>query len=288
VQYLEFLQRLHERVRPDSYLEIGVRGGHSIARSTVTSIGVDPAYDIAPDLTLGDNITLVQQTSDDFFAGDAPVARLPSGKVDLAFIDGMHLYEYVLRDFINTERWTRPGAVIVFDDILPRSSREAQRDRQSAAWTGDVWKIVPTLRRLRPDLMTIQVATQPTGLLLVLGADASSTVLPDHYDALVTSWVRPDHVPPPAKLMNRRQAVRPESVLDAPFWETNSRLRTGAASAPDLRQAVKDWTSAGLLPRQARGVGSSFGPPSPRPAAPAPVPWSFKRVVHGVRRRLPG
>jgi predicted O-methyltransferase YrrM len=285
VQYLDFLGQLHERVRPESYLEIGVRGGHSIARSTVTSVGVDPAYDIAPALTLGDGVTLVQQTSDDFFDGDAPVAGLPNERVDLAFIDGMHLYEFVLRDFINVERWTRPGAVIVFDDILPRSSREAQRDRQSSAWTGDVWKIVPTLRRLRPDLMTIQVGTQPTGLLLVLGSDASSTVLPEHYDELVASWVRPDHVPPPKQLVNRRQAVRPEVVLDAPFWTTIDRLRTGAVDGPDLRKAVKDWTAAELLPRQARGVNSSFGPP---PAAPAPTPWSVGRVARGIRRRLSG
>jgi hypothetical protein len=285
LQYLDFLEQLHERVRPESYLEIGVRGGHSIARSTVPSLGVDPAYEIASDLKLHDDITLVEQTSDDFFAGDAPVAGLPNGGVDLAFIDGMHLYEFALRDFINIERWSRPGAVIVFDDVLPRSSREAQRDRASSAWTGDVWKIVPTLRRLRPDLMTIQVGTAPTGLLMVLGADPSSTVLPDHYDELIASWVGPDHVQPPANLLNRRQAVRPAVVLDAPFWAMTGRLRTGAADATELRQAVKDWTGAELLPRQARGVNSSFGR---QPVAPAPTPWSFGRVARGVRRRLPG
>jgi hypothetical protein len=283
VQYLDFLEQLHAKVRPESYLEIGVRNGHSIARSKVPSIGVDPAYEIAPELDLGDRITLARHTSDDFFALDAPLAPLPHERIDLAFIDGMHLYEFALRDFMNIERSSRPGTVIVFDDVLPRSSIEAQRDRESSAWTGDVWKIIPTLRRLRPDLMTIQVATRPTGLLMVLGADAASTVLPDHYDELLASWTGPEHVEPPVALTKRRRAVAPELVLDAPFWTVAVQVRTGAATVQDLRRVVKDWAIAELNPAQAQAVNSSF---TAKADAPTPVPWSVKRVVRGVRRRI--
>jgi hypothetical protein len=283
VQYLDFLEQLHAKVRPESYLEIGVRNGHSIARSAVPSIGVDPAYEIAADLELGDRTTLARHTSDDFFALDAPLATLPHERIDLAFIDGMHLYEFALRDFMNIERWSRPGSVIVFDDVLPRSSVEAQRERESSAWTGDVWKIIPTLRRLRPDLMAIQIATRPTGLLMVLGADAASTVLPDHYEELLASWTGTEHVAPPEALTTRRRAVAPEDVLDAPFWDVALQVRSGTATASDLQRAVKDWAVAELNPAQAKAVNSSFTAKAAVSAAPR---WSVKRVSRGVRRRI--
>jgi hypothetical protein len=39
--------------------------------------------------------------------------------IDRAFIDGMHCFEFVLRDFINTERYMSWTSVIVFNDVLP-------------------------------------------------------------------------------------------------------------------------------------------------------------------------
>lgn len=279
MRYLDFLQQVHAKVQPESYLEIGVRNGHSLAMSAVPSVGIDPAYDIAPELDLGDQVTLARHTSDDFFALDAPLASLPNERVDLAFIDGMHLYEFALRDLINIERFSRPGSVIVFDDVLPRSSIEAQRDRETSAWTGDVWKIIPTLRRLRPDLMTIQVATRPTGLLVVLGADPTTTVLPHRYDELLAAWTGSGHVKPPAALLKRRRAVAPQVVLAAPFWGVLQKARMGSATPQDLRRAVKDWTTAALTPAQAQAVNRSF---KPRPAAP----MSVGRFVRGVHRRV--
>ncbi len=286
MRYLDFLQQVHGLVAPESYLEVGVRNGHSLARSAVPSIGIDPAYEIDPELTLGDQVELAKNTSDDFFALDAPLASLPNERIDLAFIDGMHLYEFALRDFINIERFSRPGSVIVFDDVLPRNSLESQRDRETKAWTGDVWKIIPTLRRLRPDLMTIQVATRPTGLLMVLGADSSTTVLPDRYAELEASWAGPDHVEPPPGLMKRRRAVAPEVVLAAPFWPVLQQLRTGTATAQHLRNAVKTWALAELTPAQAEAVNKSFTLNTIEPARKTPPPMTMKRIVRGVRRRL--
>jgi Methyltransferase domain len=290
VKYLYFLRQVHETLQPESYLEIGVRRGRSLARSSVPSIGVDPAYDIAPDLTFGDEVTLARHTSDDFFALDAPLASLPNERIDLSFIDGMHLYEFALRDFMNIERFSRPGSVIVFDDVLPRNSLESQRDRETSAWTGDVWKIIPTLHKLRPDLMTIQVGTRPTGLLMVLGADAGSTVLQSHYEELLTSWAGPDHVEPPAALVKRRRAVAPEVVLAAPFWDVLRQLRAGAATPQDLREAVKAWSAGELRPAQAEAVNRSFKPAPIHPAATRPGatrrPMTARRIVRGVRRRV--
>jgi hypothetical protein len=294
MQYLDFLEQVHDRLRPESYLEIGVRNGHSLARSTVPSVGIAPAYEIDPALSLGEQVTLARQTSDDFFALDAPLTSLPRQHIDLAFIDGMHLYEYALRDFMNVERHSRPGGVIVFDDVMPRSSVEAQRDRESSAWTGDVWKIIPTLRRLRPDLMTLQVSTQPTGLLLVLGLDPTTTVLRDNYDELVSSWAGADHVEPPEALIKRRGAIPPARVLEAPFWDVLQQVRRGTATPQDLHDVVSAWVEDQLTPAQARRVNRGFrkrtAPSRKKAAATKPVPstMSVGRIVRGLRRRVRG
>ena len=73
---------------------------------------------------------LVRTTSDEFFNRRHPFAHLAGQPVDLAFIDGMHLSEFALRDFINTEKFCHAGSVVVFDDMLPRNVIEAGRGRE--------------------------------------------------------------------------------------------------------------------------------------------------------------
>lgn len=43
--------------------------------------------------------------------------------IDFAFIDGDHTYEGVKSDFVNYGRLVRPGGIIAFHDILPRSEQ---------------------------------------------------------------------------------------------------------------------------------------------------------------------
>ena len=52
-------------------------------------------------------------------------------RLDLVFVDGMHLFEFALRDFMNVERHADWWSVIVFDDILPRDVDEAARERHT-------------------------------------------------------------------------------------------------------------------------------------------------------------
>ena len=47
--------------------------------------------------------TIYELTSDEFFAR-YDLSELLGGPVELAFIDGLHLFEQVLRDFVNLER----------------------------------------------------------------------------------------------------------------------------------------------------------------------------------------
>jgi hypothetical protein len=196
----EFLRQLHQVTAARNYLEIGVNDGRSLALSRVPSIAIDPAFKVTTPLRA--DIQLARATSDAYFAGKDPLGHLKSARnpvknlrrgrplfadyrggttLDLAFIDGMHLFEYALRDFTNVERFADWSSVIVFDDMLPRNVDEAARDRHTKMWTGDVYKVVPVLQKHRPDLTVIQVDTEPTGMAVVFGADAANNVLSDEY-----------------------------------------------------------------------------------------------------------
>jgi hypothetical protein len=121
-----------------------------------------------------------------FFAHDL---RLLDGlPVDLGFIDGMHLFEFALRDFINLERHSAAGSTILFDDCWPLEQRAAARERTTQFWSGDVWRILPALRRYRPELRIRTIATAPAGLCVVRGLDPASRVLTDNYEAIVQEF----------------------------------------------------------------------------------------------------
>jgi len=223
----ELLQGLHELVQPRTYLEIGVQTGRSLRYSRACSIGVDPAFHLVNEVLC--DLHLVRATSDEFFARRHPLAHFPFPAADLAFIDGMHLAEYALRDLINVEKYTLPTSVIVLDDMLPRHVDEAGRGREGArvrgAWAGDVYKVVTTLRELRPDLVCLEVDTQPTGTVVILLPDAGSTVLASAYDQLVAEYVVPDPQQVPDEVIRRTRAIGAQELLDSPIWPQLRRLR---------------------------------------------------------------
>jgi hypothetical protein len=241
VYYRDFLGHIHELLEPPTYLEIGVRNGDSLALARSPSIGIDPAYNlkVAPP----PRAKLFLQTSDDFFERDEPLMTFEGRRVGFSFIDGMHLSEFALRDFVNVERHTYWTAAIVFDDILPRDVAEANRDRATHQWTGDVYKVLEVLEAERPDLIVLRVGTEPTGLGLVLGLDPDSTVLAERLDAITGALVRPDPQPVPEAVLERRGAVEPDVVLDASFWGVLRDLRARGVGRdeglPLLRAAIE-------------------------------------------------
>lgn len=211
----EFLAALHRELRPDVYLEIGVQHGWSLALANTgcRATGIDPHPQLLVDVH---GATVHAERSDAFFARpdtDPHLRAAVDGGVDLAFIDGMHLYEYALRDFINVERWASPRGVVVLDDVLPRNQREASRTQCPGDWTGDVWRVEPILRAWRPDLRIALVDTQPTGLLIVWGLDPDSRVLSVEYDEILRHWPLEDADVPPWAL-DRKHAVTPGDALD--------------------------------------------------------------------------
>jgi hypothetical protein len=225
----ELLEMLHQKTRPRTYLEIGIRTGNSMALSRTRSIGVDPLFKI--DKPIHCDVQLIKSTSDDFFARDNPLAHFGGVPVDLAFIDGMHLSEFALRDFINIEPFMADAGVIVIDDVLPRNGLEAARDRKTEPWTGDVYKVIEILRRRRPDLVVLLINTAPTGTAVVVGVDQASTILKDAYPAEEQYLLQPDPQTPPQEYLDRSIATEPDVLLASGMWSQLARIREQGVSA---------------------------------------------------------
>ena len=242
----EFLAALFDKLRPRTYLEIGTRFGDSLRYSRVPSIAIDPGFMIKHEIAA--DVQLVRATSDEFFARKDPLARFPLPIIDYAFIDGMHLSDFALRDFMNVEKYTAPGSVIVFDDMLSRNIDEAARDRFTGPWTGDVYKALEALRNLRPDLITLEVKTSGSGVAIVLLPDASSRVLHQNYDRLVAEMVTPDPQDVPDAVLKRTYAVAPETIIDSPIWDQviylRDRLRPAGADKFNELYRAQPWTRA--------------------------------------------
>jgi len=239
----EFLARLHQRVRPETYLEIGVDQGQSLSLSRVPSIGIDPDYRITREIQC--DLHLARTSSDEFFARAHPLTHFDEPVIDLAFIDGMHLAEFVVRDFLAVERFTRPASVIVVDDVLPRTVVEANRKRDTVDWTGDVYKAMAALRELRPNLVVVEVDTQPTGVAVILCPDASRDGVLPSYDEWLTAAVSPDPQDVPHEVLERKRAVDPEALLAARWWDELAGWRRLPAqkSAGRVRSALADSPS---------------------------------------------
>ncbi len=248
MHYLRFFTEMHRRLQPETYLEIGVAAGRSIRLSSCRSVGIDPGFAI--DLPLDGDIALIRTTSDDYFSRPNPLAPTGGKPFDMAFIDGMHLFEFALRDFINTERNCAPHAVIVFDDVLPRTIDEAARERHTRYWTGDVFWILQVLADYRPEVSVLAVDTEPTGLLLVMGLDPESTVLADNYDEIMKRYRRPDPQDVPAELLDRSTVLPAQRVLDSTFWDVLREARGAHENLrPDLNEALQSTLGTAFVGR---------------------------------------
>jgi SAM-dependent methyltransferase len=241
--YLQVLERLHAVLEPPVYLEIGVRHGRSLALAKGIALGVDPDPEVAEWL-LPPTTRLISLASDDFFR-DVAAAEMPAAP-DLVFIDGMHLFEYALRDFMHVERMARPGTLVVIDDILPSHPTQAERNRRSRVWTGDIWKLQRCLAELRPDLTLLALDTSPTGLLLIAGLDPANRVLWDRYNPIVRQY-RAEQTPP-REVLERTDVLDPADARVAAVLATLRQCRsdgsTRAAVVTRLRAALAKGAAA--------------------------------------------
>jgi hypothetical protein len=185
--YLAVLGQLHTLRKPRTYIEIGVWEGQSLrlAQPGTTAIGVDPNPRVAGDLP--GHIRVVRETSDQFFARRDVRDELGGQAVELSFIDGMHRFEFALRDFINLEACSEENALILLHDCYPLDALSAEPTPpvEIDFWTGDIWRTVVALRRHRPDLDVVTLACPPSGLGLVRSLNPGSRVLQDRYEQIV-------------------------------------------------------------------------------------------------------
>ncbi len=194
--YYAHLESLHSSRNVTRYLEIGTRNGASLKFARGKAIAIDPNFQLdwrnwegqaKPDF--------FEMTSDAFFAEHDPV-KILGGPIEMAFIDGMHLAEFVLRDFINVERSCTANSLVILHDAVPGNYEMSERNHQPAKradrelaslWTGDVWRVLPILYQYRPDLRIEVLDCRPTGLVRITNLDPGSSVLAEQADRLVAS-----------------------------------------------------------------------------------------------------
>lgn len=192
LMHLDILKVLQDRLKVRNYLEIGVANGDSIilAGNCKKVIGVDPVNSLMH--SLHSNTKIFFETSDVFFEKH-DVEKEFEGKIDLAFIDGMHLFEFVLRDFINTEKYCKKDSVIVLHDTIPIDKITSSRELLPGYWTGDVFKIILILRKYRPDLKLYNISTPPIGTCIVRNTDSQNNILKENYDKILKEYMNIDY-----------------------------------------------------------------------------------------------
>lgn len=216
--YYQHLAWLHEALQPRTYLEIGVWYGQTLAlaRPPTLSIAVDPEPK-SPLPAFATETRVFTATSDAFFAESLWTHAVGPRRFDLSFIDGLHRFEQVLRDFINVERHSTPDSVVVFHDTLPLVPLAAEREIGALFWCGDVWKILPCLEHFRPDLRIVTIPTAPSGLTVVTGLDPASLVLAERFDEAVARFGQAPYAMVEARLSGMRgaQQNRRETLIEA-------------------------------------------------------------------------
>jgi hypothetical protein len=186
--YLVLLERIHAQTLPRSYVEIGIRDGRSLALALPGTriVGIDPAFSLHH--IVDRKAQCFAEKSDDFFANHDLRAMLGDLPVDLAFVDGMHRFEFALRDFANLERNAGPDSVILVHDCNPPTRESANPKQDTYLWAGDVWKLLVCLAAERPDLDVSVVDVAPTGLAIIRSLDPSSNVLFDRQDEIIERY----------------------------------------------------------------------------------------------------
>jgi hypothetical protein len=102
-------------------------------------------------------------------------------QVDIAFIDGLHTFDQVLKDILNVISVISPNGVILLDDTVPIDKFSAMTDQSTAiasrkaargskahiSWHGDVYKSLFFINdfMLRWDFVTIINSGNPQTLL---------------------------------------------------------------------------------------------------------------------------
>lgn len=120
---LDIIKYIIKKYNIKSYLEIGCDQNQVFSNVDVNrKVGVDPVK--------GGN---VRTTSDIFF-------KRNKEKFDLIFIDGLHRYQQVKKDIINSLKFLNDNGIILIHDCMPRNFYYQAIPRCQLNWNGDTWK----------------------------------------------------------------------------------------------------------------------------------------------------
>ena len=128
----EIIQKIIEKRKYENYLEIGCYKDSNFSKIKIKNkIGVDPVS--------GGNIKM---TSDEFF-------KINNKKFDCIFIDGLHIYEQVREDILNSIKFLSPNGIIIIHDCLPLKIWNQIVPKIYGHWYGDVWKAIVEARTMK-------------------------------------------------------------------------------------------------------------------------------------------
>ena len=126
----DLIEYLIKKNNYKNYLEIGCDKNQLFSKVNIDNkIGVDPVS--------GGN---VRKTSDDFFKEN-------KSNFDIVFIDGLHTYEQVKKDILNSVNCLLDEGIILVHDCMPDSLGKQAVPRYKMQWNGDVWKAIVDLRQ---------------------------------------------------------------------------------------------------------------------------------------------
>jgi len=160
----DLINALLAEIQAPTYLEIGVKDGKNFeAIRAARKIGIDPSLGLTlstiqklrrylcmsfnvPVYLRDRNKVLFSMTSDEYFLSKYTQC------VDIVFIDGLHHFDQVLKDYFNSLKWLNESGAIVFHDSLPPDEDSAGRERKTKSWNGDVWKAIYWLSKKSVDI----------------------------------------------------------------------------------------------------------------------------------------
>jgi len=122
-------KKLFKKKNFKSYLEIGCFDDELFNHINCQfKIGVDPVSG-----------GTIRKTSDQFFKDN-------NYNFDCIFIDGLHEYNQVKKDIMNSLNFLNQEGIILIHDCLPNNFYAQATPRCQYEWNGDVWKAIVEFR----------------------------------------------------------------------------------------------------------------------------------------------
>lgn len=126
----DLIEYLIKKNNYSDYLEIGCDQDQLFSKVKIKNkTGVDPSSGGS-----------VRKNSDDFFKDN-------KDKFDIVFIDGLHIYDQVKKDILNSVDCLKENGIILIHDCMPDNMSKQAVPRYRMIWNGDVWKAIVDLRQ---------------------------------------------------------------------------------------------------------------------------------------------